>query len=326
MSQREELREKVFNGSREIEYCHNGQRVIATGENDYSDYMGLFSVVSAVLEQANEIRMAGYNPWIDIRHLVHNDNKLFKKEEFNDSNPWDVFFKQPDISPIDGGEIKRDRVLNKNYKANNGFNIYDALNTRQAQEYWGTIIKDNLTLSDELQTEVDCLKKELFREERVLGVAIRTAYRFGGMQKKLIYDGHPVVGSCEEYIDLISEQLQKGGYHKFFLMIDDREYHSKLYRYFGNRMLSIDRRLAHYFDEGEPICKNGRGWKEDLLQEREGYSEKQNMIDYLLEVYLLAECAGLYCTNGTGQIFSFLINDGRYDFFEIEDRGRYHFL
>ncbi len=134
------------------------------------------------------------------------------------------------------------------------------------------------------------------------------------------------MGKAEEYASIIEKKMNDWGYKKVFLMVDDREYHDIIKEHFGGAFISVERPLAHFFENGEPIsnCLPLEEKNNDLIfNELKDVSSVEKTKSYLIETYLLSECSSLFCTPGSAQSFAYLLNGGRYRNIEVDYRGRY---
>lgn len=303
--------------------------VIIKLNDEINEHQGLLSLTQEVLKAANEIRIAGFQPVVDFSDLVGKCMYFPRDEWLTGENPWDYFFKQPDKSDTLEKAYcsQHTRILRHSYGTMNNFGAYELFSSSPEQlRYWQKVVKRNLHLSDLIKSRVDSEKKKLFTgNEKVIGVSIRAGYRAGGLGGfQLLYDKHPVVRSCEEYIERTEKKMKLWGCTKVFLMIDDREYHTRFLEYFGKDLLYIDRPLARYFKDGKPQADEIKDvFLPCVYEELDEITEKERAADYLAEVYLLSMCDSLYCSLGTGQAFSYLLNNGNYHYADVDDSGRY---
>ena len=303
--------------------------VVVTNNEEYSRYQGLLSNIQAVIGYVYEARIAGYNPLVDLRLGKETLSSFWSFQGNKDSNGWDCYFTQPNSSDKLDDLYRKHRIryVNKNYGSLFRLDWYDILPAeKETYEFWSGIIKENLHLRNELFARVESNRRELFGDEDVLGVAIRSEFRYGGENGLELYNGHPIVGKVEEYISGIEKRMHEWGYKKVFLMVDDREYHDRIKEYFGDAFISLGRPLARFFRDGKPVGEGLplEGQNNDLMfEELNEVSSVEKTESYLIETYLLSMCDSLFCTPGSAQSLAYLLNDGGYKNIEVDYRGRY---
>lgn len=303
--------------------------VVITNNEEYAKYQGILSNIQAVLGYVNEVRLAGANPLVDLRLGMGTVDSFWSFQGDKSNNGWDNFFRQPNP----GDEIEniyaksRVKYINKQYAPVSMLDWYRVLPTDdKTYAYWSRIVKENIHIREKLEKRIDTFEKKYFINQKVLGVAIRSEFRYGGEQGLELYKGHPIVGKVEEYIDAIERKISDWGCEKIFLLIDDREYHEKIKEHFGRKFISTGRPLPHFFKDGEPIKKGlpiDEKRNKVIFEELEDISQVEKTESYLIETYLLSRCSCLYCTPGSAQAFAYLLNDGQYDGVEVDNRGFY---
>ena len=185
--------------------------------------------------------------------------------------------------------------------------------------YWSQIANKYIRPIKEISEKIKKEKRKLFSDtEKIMGVSIRAGYRRAALLNQNIINDHPKVGSCEEFIEIIQMQMNEWGYESFFLACEDREYVTKIEKYFGEKCVHMDRKYLHMFHNDTPVAD-----MDELFQEYEGISIKEKTIEYIIETYLLAECDSLYSTVNGGAEFAYIINGGKYINFRTYNEGLY---
>ena len=80
----------------------------------------------------------------------------------------------------------------------------------------------------------------------------------------------------------------------------------------------MKRRLRTFFC-GNRVCET----REEILKEFVGSSIRETTEEYLIEIFLLAQCDSLYSTGGGGSEFAYFINGGQYKHVELYAGGVY---
>lgn len=291
-----------------------------------ADKQGLLSTMSLLLPNMIEARAHGYIPVVDLKKnrippRMLQEPYLAKKE-----NAWEYYFTQPDKN-ISLEEVRRSRYVEEQVKECRNYDYYIGDKCPEGgtkTQYLSKAIRRNIHLQPGIKSRVLHEKHELFAEtNKVLGVAIRAGYRFGALNKFSLYDGHPMVSSCTEYIKGIEKKLQEWNYNSFFLVIDDEEWLEAIKNYFGKSCIYMERPRMHYFEDAlNDIPQIVEG---DPIIECQGISIRTKEEDYLVELYLLAQCDGLYASRGTGHNFAYLLNNGRYSHVEFIDMKEFNY-
>lgn len=297
---------------------------ILCNKHKYASCQGLLSTVSTLIPNIIEARRYGYIPVVDLCKNSRCQPLLQEKSLAKKENAWEYYFTQPDIG-ITLEEVRQSKYVERQIKDRRNPNYY--IGDRCLQSNFQTrllcrAIRQNIHLQPEIKNRVVREKHNLFpKTDKILGVGIRTGYRFGILRNMPILSGHPVVGSCTEYIKDIEKKLSEWNYNSFFLEIDDRQYLEEIKKYFGNSCVYFDRPRIHYFEDAMHDILSQED--DDRLIEYENLSVRDRNEDYLIELYLLAQCDGLYASRGTGHNFAYLLNNGRYSHVEFEDLGEF---
>lgn len=186
--------------------------------------------------------------------------------------------------------------------------------------YWNRIICAYIKPNAHMEQQIAEARSTIFEQgKKVLGVGIRAQFRWGQMIQYSLFDGHPVVTTCEEYLSIIADRLSEWKCDYLFLACDDREYWQKFVDFFGEKCKYIPRILQHHFHDDIPYAREEYSQR---LVEFEGTTVRQRAEEYMVETYLLAECDSLYSCMGGGAQFAYLLNSGKYEHLEFYNHGR----
>lgn len=296
---------------------------ILCNKSRYVSYQGLLSTVSVILPNIIEAKLHGYIPVIDLCKNSRCQPLLQEKCLAKKENAWEYYFTQPDAG-VTLEEVRQSKYVERQIKDCRNPNYF--IGDRCPQSNFQTrllsgAIRQNIHLQPEIKNRVAREKNNLFpKTDKILGVGIRAGYRSGILRNNPLYNGHPVVGSCTDYIKEIEKKLSKWNYDLFFLTIDDRQYLEEIKKYFGKNCIYLERPRNSFFKDaiGDILQPS-----DELWIEFEGVPIRTRNEDYLVELYLLALCDGLYASRGTGHNFAYLLNSGRYSHVEFEDLGEF---
>lgn len=288
---------------------------------------GLLSTVFGVLPYMIEARRFGYIPAIDLCRNSRRQGLLQEKELAKKENAWEYYFTQPNRK-ISLEEVRQSRYVEeqvKSYGANSYYYIGDSVPKDMAQiQYLRESVRQNIHLQRDIKHRVIKEKQRLFsKSDKILGVGIRAEYRAGIMNNRRIFNRHPFVGSCKDYIRDIEKKLKAWNYDSFFLTIDDRSYLEAIKKYFGESCIYMERPRMHYFQDA--LNDIPRPMDGSALMEFEGLTVRNRNEDYLVELYLLAQCDSLCASRGTGHNFAYLLNNDKYNHVEFWDLGEFQY-
>lgn len=299
---------------------------ILCNRSRWANKQGLLSTMFEILPNIIEAREHGYIPAVDL--CMNSRSSIMLQEQYlaKKENAWEYYFTQPERkSSLD--EIRQSKYVEEQIKSsiNHKYYIGDKVLQETLQtKYLSLAIRQNIHLQQKIKNRVISEKcKLLSQTDRVLGVGIRAGYRLGALANISIFNGHPIVGTCIDYIKSIEKRLSRWKYDSFFLEVDDRKYLEEIKKYFGSSCIYLDRPRMHYFKnalEDIPCMEN-----DERLIEFKGTFVRGRNEDYLVELYLLAQCDSLYASRGTGHNFSYLLNSGKYTHVEFTDLGNFHY-
>ena len=299
---------------------------VLCNRNPLANKQGLISTIFLILPNIIEAREHGYIPVIDLCMNSHPSIMFQERELAKKENAWEYYFTQPD-KEWTLGEVRQSRHVEeqRKYYCSEKYR----LSSRSVQwddniEYISMAIRKNIHLQSWIRDRVISERSRIFsKQDKILGVAIRSGYRSGIMRNLSIYEGHPLVESCEYYISEIEKRLSEWGYNSFFLEIDDRGYLEEIKRYFGSSCIYFERPRLHYFKDalGDiPYEKT-----DDIFMELKECPIRQQNEEYLVGLYLLAQCDSLYASRGTGHNFAYLLNHNKFSHVEFVESEEFHY-
>lgn len=290
---------------------------------------GLISTVAEVLPSMMDARKQGYIPVVELgrnrcfQPLLQERESWLKRE-----NAWEYYFTQPEKG-ISLKEVRESKYVErqiKDYRDGERFTFNNFYN--QNDKRWQSVsyaLRQNIHLQQDIKDRVKSERQKLFPPNcKIMGVGIRAGYRRGILMNNPLFNKHALVGSCEDYIRNIEKRLSEWKYDAFFLEVDDRQYLEEIKKYFGSSCICLDRPRVRYFKNVKldiPYLDEDS----NLVIEWENVSIRKRNEDYLVELYLLAQCDSLFTSRGTGHTFAYLLNGGRYDHVEFDDLGLFDY-
>lgn len=258
------------------------------------------------------------NGCIPLIDLTDQECIVFRSEG-NRGNAWEFYFEQPTTE-----YSLNDVYESKNVIIDNGYNFSKKMNVHyelqllnmkdEEKAAMSCVIRQYIRPCERIRDRVEELEKELFGNNKVLGVSLRSEFKMGELVQDSLYRNHPKVAVCEEYIDAITVLLKKWEYDFFFLACDGREYSDQIKAHFGDKCLQMNRPLMHWFeDETRKMC------------EFEHYSLEDKTEDYLVETLLLTKCDGLYGSVCSQSRFAYIFASDLYQHVLFDEHGRIQF-
>ena len=280
---------------------------------------GLFSSIFYLLVILEYARKKKYIPVIDWKNSFVPSVQDAEKKGLE--NAWNYFYEQPNDKYSLEEVYQSKRVIHMTeYMVDMKKSSLGQLPpyTEENLSYWNRMICTYIKPNAHMEQLVGEARSTIFEPgKKVLGVGIRAGFRWGQMNKYTLFDGHPVVASCEEYLSIVEEKLREWKCDYIFLACDDREYWQKFLAFFGEKCKYIPRALRHYFHDDIPYLR------EDPMGyvEYEGITVRKLAEEYMVETYLLAGCDSLYSCIGGGAQFAYLLNGGKYEHLEFYNEG-----
>lgn len=284
---------------------------------------GLYSNILESLVCVEHALKRGYIPVFDYKN---NFAPMIQDEDKSGlENAWEYYYEQPmKVSLEEVYQSKNVVFFNDEeflMRRPDWREMFPASN-RDLQK-WHKVIVDNFRLQKPLKERVEREAARLFDGKReILGVGVRAGFRASHILKKALIEGHPIIPTCEEMIQIVEKKMQEWNYEFLFLSCDDREYQQKFLKYFGDKCIVLERHLKHYFENDIPMCtEENLDW---YLREYQGISKREEVAEYLVEVYLLSKCDSLYSCIGGGAQFAYFLNGGKYKHLGVYNEGLIH--
>lgn len=280
---------------------------------------GVFSMVFGVIHRIEYAlrKNSKYIPIIDCRGTFGFPN-MQSMENAGKQNVWDNYFEQPK-GYYSFDEVYQSKHVVYERKKTPGVKkiiTYRSMPMPEKELYfWSDLFNRYIRPKAGLKERIECESTALLSDKKILGVSIRAGFRAGGMLKLPLFCHHPRGMSCDMVITEIARVMDEWGYDYFFLACDDREYSDRIAAYYADRCIRMNRRLAHYFENDEPVPSEMR------LVEFEDYTMQKRTEDYIVECYVLSKCDSLYTDGGSGAEFAYITNRGKYKHFEIYKSG-----
>lgn len=281
--------------------------------------MGLYSIILFILPYIKYAIHKGYIPIIDFKNsyngLIQDSDKKGKE------NAWEYYYKQP-IKTYTLDDVYQSRRVIMTIE---GINRKDTPNwndmfpcSEQDLRFWNNIISSYIRPNDVVMNKISEKYEKLFKSTgKVMGVGVRAGYRRGMLLNEALYNGHPKVPSCEEFLGIVNEKLKEWKCDHIFLACDDREYLQKFLDFFGDKCIYMQRRLKHYFENDKPVKEI-----DQCMIEYEDSTIRETTEDYMVETYLLSKCDCLYSCIGGGAEFAYFVNGGKYEHLEVYNEGK----
>lgn len=274
---------------------------------DIDVHWGIFSLIMCSLERIVCADKLGLVPYI----YLDGSYSMFADDSYVEGdNAWEYYMQQP---------VKELPPQNKEIIEYTGELLYYRKKNRpmwtEFEKWSGNVpsyhkhFEKYIKLNSDIQESVDYWIDKLgIKEQRVLGVAIRVGYRRGYELKRSLFDGHPLVESCDYYEEQLESILKETGCDKIFLAIDDREWFEQLKERYGDRLVSIERSYLHYFANG------GSNSNDDTVHAEYGCNgTKQRITEYLIETYVLSNCTSLFFTGGSQGVVAAILCNNKYE-------------
>lgn len=285
--------------------------------------MGLYSMIFYMLPFIEYAHKKNYIPMIDLQKS--NMPLIQDGDRFGLENPWEYYYEQPGKGyTLDEVYQSRNVIIMKDGAFRIKMPDWNTMfpTTDDELKRWNHMIKSYIRLNKELAERVEKERERIFKPGRkVLGVGIRAGLRAGMMRNAALYNGHPIQPTCEELINIVAAKMKEWKCDTLFVSCDDREYLDKFIFCFGKMCYCIDRKLKHLFKNGDLVADVS-----NRLVELEGSTIRSRTEEYMMEVYILAECDCLYSCMGGGSEFSYFVNGGQYAHIEVYDKGLYQGL
>lgn len=285
-----------------------------------SETSGLYSNISIALPIMQYAIKRGFIPVIDYQNTF--SDAIQDIENKGLENAWEYYYEQP-------ARVSLEEVYQSKRVIHYSREAYYVKKPRwfstlpisdQELQYWHKFVMENIRLQRSIEERIEQEAAKIFvGKKKILGVGVRAGFLSLYLSKSPKIEGHPIVPTCEEMIKIVEAKMKEWGYEYIYLHADDREYQQKFVNYFGDKCLFMERHLKHWFSNDMPLMT-----PEEIHCEYKGISVREETEEYMIGVYLLSMCDSLYCSQGGGTYFAYLLNGGRYEHVEIYDEGRFH--
>lgn len=266
--------------------------------------VGLFSLVLTNLGYIKYALKQGYIPIVD----MSNYDIFYNGADTVTPNMWQYYFEQP------CGYNLQDLSKSKNVTLGNGIISYNIPfpddNIAYDEEklaYWKAVAKEYLIVKEEIVEAADALKKELFRNEKVLGVLARGTDYINAKPKN-----HPVQPMPEQLMEKIDEVLAERKCEKIYLATEDKNFFEIFKGRYGDKIIAME--VKRHETVGKQNINEVR-----RMQKENDYTMAR---DYLINILLLSKCNCLVAGNTSGSIGALLLNE-EYEYKYIFDLGVY---
>ena len=285
---------------------------------------GIFSLIfTSVFPYLEISEKKKYIPIVDYKNTAFFP-MIQDEEDYGKDNPWEYYFEQPGgLYTLD--EVYRSAKVEIGSPDKYGFKLTDwnCMMPMPPEKlmYWNRIVSKYIRPTKELSERINDEKNKLsFGQVKIMGVSIRAGYRRLALLNVDIIKEHPQAETCEYYIEIIQKKMDEWGYNRFFLACDDREYVTKIDKYFGKGCCHMDRKYSHMFINDIPVPYDNI---DEFRSEYKGCTTRERTIEYIAETYLLASCESLYSTINGGAEFAYIVNGGKYKNLEVYSEGFY---
>lgn len=271
-----------------------------------SKNVGLLSYVITILGHVQKAVDMGYKVVVDMK----NYENMYRQNRRD--NAWEYFFEQPsNISLNDAYKSKNvilaaDMILEKRPNDTNDF-YYDEHN----RKYWQQLCKEYIRVNSSMNQYVDEIKDKLFDEfgnQKVLGVLCRGT-DYTSLKPKF----HPIQPSAKQLIQRIRELKELYRIDKIFLVTEDKKILEEFQREFTPDILKFLNTKRFSGSEQEYLINT---------MNKEKVNTKQQGIDYLAQILLLAKCNYFIGGRTSGSVGVALFTEG-FEYEEYFDLGRY---
>lgn len=282
--------------------------------------MGLYSMIFYMLPFIEFAHKKKYIPMIDLQKS--NMPLIQDEDRFGLENPWEYYYEQPGKGyTLDEVYQSRNVIIMRDEAIRLTMPDWNTMfpTTDKEIKRWNQVITTYIRLNKELKDRVAKERARIFKPGRkVMGVGIRAGLREGMLRNVALYNGHPVQPTCEELIDIVAAKIKEWGCDSLFVSCDDREYLNKFISHFGEMCYYTERKLFHFFKDDQVILN-----ETERRRELNEITSKRRVEEYILEVYLMAQCDCLYSCRGGGSEFAYFVNGGKYEHIEVYDKGLY---
>jgi hypothetical protein len=253
--------------------------------------MGLFGVYNYVVEHLKKADSINAIPVIDWQYYPN--SSLLDDDAVGRENAWEYYFEQPGCISV------AECYKSKNVIMSNGIGMESLIETFQEDKLKEShrVIEKYIRLNSKVSEYIDNEYNQLgMKNSRILGILCRGT-DFTHEKPK----GHTICATAQQTIAKIEEkQKEWGKFDKIFLATEDEGIFNEMQKYYGDRLIYCQKHRVKYTGK----------WLNELYDEG-GYEEKrEQMLEYLASIYLLAKCDALIAPNVGGTVGALRIKGG----------------
>lgn len=220
---------------------------------------------------------------------------------FPGENTWEFFFEQPmnyRLNELDGTV----------YRCFESGMPISLLHCRENHviAYWRSIAKEYIRFNDEMKRYLSDFTP-ILNGKRTLGVSIREGYTRHFEKDPGSVVGHMRQADTKQVLKDAEEILKTWNCDYIFLTCQTNETIRAFRERFGNRLLTIERKLCNYEELAEG--KSAAMFSQNVRSRNQLQHERE----YITEIYLLSRCQTLLCSENSGSEGAFIMSEG-YDF------------
>lgn len=298
---------KINNDKDEIVIEHPGtkdQGVICYKISIDDAHAGFFALMRWICTALIFSDNRGFKPYVELGESC----KYYEPDWCGENNPFEYYFR-----PV--SEVNKIHVENaSNLVVYQSKHLQELTLAKDFQldlkviKCFAGIWKKYIRLNDDT---IDYLNKtdilHRIQEKKTLGVHIR------GTDYRLNYNGHPVVVTVEDEIEVIRDAIEQYGFEQIFVATDEDESLQRIRDIFGDRVLYCDDAFRSV--DGTAV--------HDSTSDREKHHYHLGL-EVLRDVYFLSACTGLVAGQSNVSFFAMVINNAEnepYSFCNICNKG-----
>lgn len=267
--------------------------------------IGLFSYVMTNMGLVDYALKKGYIPVIDMQNA---ENTYLEANQVGNVNAWEFYFKQP------MGYCLKDIASSKNIILSDGMiteknDFPDGHIVGEQDELirWRGVFQKYFRIEENLLKEFQTKKKNLFKDNRILGVLARGTDYVNARPLN-----HPVQPTVTQIIEKAIEVMEQYLCTYIFLATEDEIIYNAMKKQFGDKLLTVE--TIRYTTSGNQNIN-------DMHSDRKADKFLKGK-EYLMAVWLLSECNCLVAGNVGGTQGALLMSQG-YEYSYVFDLGLY---
>lgn len=274
--------------------------------------VGILSAYLVWLDEMQEVEEKGYIPVFDLKNnflpLIQDEKDAYRE------NAWNYYF---DCSNCysDIEEVYRSRhvVLGwKNWSKPQHIDWMTHILSGDEIKKFNHLALKYMDFSPDIKARAQLVLNKIQQGQKVLGLALRAHFLRGQLLEIPTFMGHPKQKTLEETIDLARNMMEQWQCDYIFVSVEDREWLETFKETFGEKCIWIERELAHFFENGQPVRDN-----ESTQIELKNITTQKRILDYLTEVYVLSRCDNLFGSLSSGMTVAQILNNCKYEHVNI---------